>query len=58
MGVAVLQLYPGQDNKTGPQIVETLTRRIVNLGRNRLSPFFLQLIDAEYLQEQVRLVSS
>ena len=37
MGVAVLQVYPGQDNKTGPQIIETLTRRIVNLGGTDIS---------------------
>ena len=32
MGVAVLQLYPVQDNRTGPQVVELLTKRIVNQG--------------------------
>ena len=32
MGVAVLQLYTGKDNRTGPQTIELLTRRIVNLG--------------------------
>jgi len=39
MGVAVLQLYPGQENKTGPQIIETLTRRIVNLGASQAGQF-------------------
>ena len=32
MGVAVLQLYTGKDNRTGPQTIELLPRRIVNLG--------------------------
>ena len=32
MGVAVLQLYPVQDNRTGPQVVDLLTKRIVNQG--------------------------
>ena len=32
MGVAVLQLYPVQDNRTGPQVVELLTKRIMNQG--------------------------
>ena len=44
MGVAVLQLYPGQENKTGPQIIETLTRRIVNLGAQQAGQF---LVDCE-----------
>lgn len=47
MGVAVLQLYPGQDNKTGPQIIETLTRRIVNLGASQAGQF---LVDCEVYQ--------
>merc|ERR1712026_573777 len=47
MGVAVLQLYPGQDNKTGPQIIETLTRRIVNLGASQAGHF---LVDCEVHQ--------
>jgi hypothetical protein len=32
MGVSVLQIYPAQPDKTGPQIIDTLTRRIMNLG--------------------------
>ena len=28
----MLQLYTGKDNRTGPQTIELLTRRIVNLG--------------------------
>ena len=32
MGVAVLQLYPVQDNRTGPQVVDLLTKRIMNQG--------------------------
>jgi hypothetical protein len=32
MGVAVLQLYPVTDNRTGPQVVELLTKRIINQG--------------------------
>jgi len=47
MGVAVLQLYPGQENKTGPQIIETLTRRIVNLGAQQAGQF---LVDCEVHQ--------
>ena len=33
MGVSVLQIYPAQPDKTGPQIIDTLTRRIMNLGK-------------------------
>jgi len=47
MGVAVLQLYPGQDNKTGPQTVETLTKRIVNLGASQAGQF---IVDCEVYQ--------
>lgn len=32
MGVAVLQLYPIQSNQTGPQVIETLSKRIIELG--------------------------
>ena len=28
----MLQLYTAKDNRTGPQTIELLTRRIVNLG--------------------------
>jgi hypothetical protein len=34
MGVSVLQIYPAQPDKTGPQIIDTLTRRIMNLGES------------------------
>ena len=47
MGVVVLQLYPTQENKTGPQIIETLTRRIVNLGATQSGQF---LVDCEVHQ--------
>jgi len=45
--VAVVQLYPGQENKTGPQIIETLTKRIVNLGAVAAGQF---LVDCEVHQ--------
>ena len=47
MGVTVLQLYPAQENKTGPQVIETLTRRIVNLGAVQCGQF---LVDCEVYQ--------
>ena len=37
MGVAVLQLYPVQENRTGPQVVDLLTKRIMNQGANWLA---------------------
>ena len=40
MGVAVLQLYPVQDNRTGPQVVDLLTKRIMNQGGAILSSHF------------------
>ena len=47
MGVAVLQLYTGKDNRTGPQTIELLTRRIVNLGAVQAGQF---LVDCEVHQ--------
>jgi len=47
MGVAVLQLYPGQDNRTGPQTIETLTKRIMNLGATQAGQF---IVDCEVHQ--------
>jgi len=47
MGVAVLQLYPGTDNRTGPQTIETLTKRIMNLGATQAGQF---LVDCEVHQ--------
>lgn len=40
MGVAVLQLYPVQDNRTGPQVVDLLTKRIMNQGGAIFSSHF------------------
>jgi len=47
MGVAVLQLYPVQDNRTGPQVVELLTRRIMNQGATQAGQF---VVDCEVHQ--------
>lgn len=47
MGVAVLQLYTAKDNRTGPQTIELLTRRIVNLGAVQAGQF---LVDCEVHQ--------
>lgn len=41
MGVAVLQLYPVTENRTGPQVVELLTKRIMNQGWNFVRPILL-----------------
>ena len=52
MGVAVLQLYTGKDNRTGPQTIELLTRRIVNLGAvqaGQVRPLFGQYSPALWL---------
>ena len=45
MGVAVLQLYPVQDNRTGPQVVDLLTKRIMNQGFYQLT--FFEDLDLE-----------
>merc|ERR1712059_156595 len=47
MGVAVLQLYPTQNNVTGPQAIETLAKRIVELGATQAGQF---LVDCEVHQ--------
>ena len=44
MGVAVLQLYPVQDNRTGPQVVELLTKRIMNQGGAIIRSHFLDVM--------------
>ena len=44
MGVAVLQLYPVQDNRTGPQVVDLLTKRIMNQGGAIIHSHFLDVM--------------
>lgn len=44
MGVSVLQCYPVPADKTPPQVIELLTRRIVNLGATATGQF---LVDCE-----------
>lgn len=44
MGVSVLQIYPAQPDRTGPQIIDTLTRRIMNLGASQAGQF---IVDCE-----------
>ncbi|XP_023344346.1 mediator of RNA polymerase II transcription subunit 20 [Eurytemora carolleeae] len=44
MGVAVLQSYPVPSDKTGQQVIETLTRRIMNLGASPAGQF---VVDCE-----------
>ena len=52
MGVAVLQLYPVQDNRTGPQVVDLLTKRIMNQGFYQLT-FFKNLdLETQVLHRQ------
>ena len=43
----MLQLYTEKDNRTGPQTIELLTRRIVNLGAMQAGQF---LVDCEVYQ--------
>jgi len=47
MGVAVLQLYPLQSNQTGPQVIETLSKRILELGATASGQF---VVDCEVHQ--------
>lgn len=47
MGVAVLQLYPVPTNTTGPQIIETLVKRLLDLGATQAGQF---LVDCEVHQ--------
>jgi len=47
MGVAVLQLYPIPANQTGPQVIETLSKRIIELGAVAGGQF---LVDCEVHQ--------
>jgi len=49
MGVSVLQLYPLPDGKTGQQTIETLTKRIMNLGATQTAPF---VVDCEVYTSQ------
>ncbi|XP_060826598.1 mediator of RNA polymerase II transcription subunit 20 [Bombus pascuorum] len=44
MGVTVLQQYPMTENKTGPQTIEFLTKRVVALGAVQTGQF---LVDCE-----------
>ena len=44
MGVACLQAYPLAGDKTAPQVVEVLKRRIINLGAKPAGQF---LVDCE-----------
>ncbi len=44
MGVAVLQAYPVAQDKTAPQVIELLQKRIVNLGATPTGQF---LVDCE-----------
>ncbi|CAK9808389.1 Mediator of RNA polymerase II transcription subunit 20 [Anthophora plagiata] len=44
MGVTVLQQYPMTENKTGPQTIEFLTKRVVALGAAQTGQF---LVDCE-----------
>ncbi|XP_044733005.1 mediator of RNA polymerase II transcription subunit 20 [Chrysoperla carnea] len=44
MGVTVLQQFPPMENRTGPQIIEFLTKRIVALGALQSGQF---LVDCE-----------
>ncbi|XP_071560654.1 mediator of RNA polymerase II transcription subunit 20-like isoform X2 [Temnothorax nylanderi] len=44
MGVTVLQQYPMIENRTGPQTIEFLTKRVVALGAVQVGQF---LVDCE-----------
>ncbi|XP_068083338.1 mediator of RNA polymerase II transcription subunit 20-like [Anabrus simplex] len=44
MGVTVLQQYPMVENRTGPQTIEFLTKRVVALGAVQTGQF---LVDCE-----------
>ncbi|KAK2582895.1 hypothetical protein KPH14_008969 [Odynerus spinipes] len=44
MGVTVLQQFPMTENRTGPQTIEFLTKRIVALGAVQSGQF---LVDCE-----------
>ena len=52
MGVAVLQLYTLPEGKTGPQTIETLTKRIMNLGATQAGQF---IVDCEIFNSQPQL---
>jgi len=52
MGVAVLQVYSLPEGKTGPQIIDTLTKRIMNLGATQAGQF---LVDCEIYGSQPQL---
>lgn len=41
MGVAVLQLYPVTESRTGPQIIEILSKRLVALGAVQSGSFLV-----------------
>ncbi|XP_026685132.1 mediator of RNA polymerase II transcription subunit 20-like [Diaphorina citri] len=44
MGVTVLQQFPVQENRSGPQTIDFLTKRIVALGAVQAGQF---LVDCE-----------
>ncbi|KAL6421686.1 hypothetical protein ACFW04_012054 [Cataglyphis niger] len=44
MGVTVLQQFPMTENRTGPQTIEFLTKRVVALGAVQVGQF---LVDCE-----------
>ncbi|KAH0948697.1 hypothetical protein HN011_007107 [Eciton burchellii] len=44
MGVTVLQQFPIIENRTGPQTIEFLTKRVVALGAVQIGQF---LVDCE-----------
>lgn len=44
MGVTILQAYPVPHDKTAPQVIEIIQKRIINLGANHTGQF---LVDCE-----------